>query len=123
VIPSATTLLVPVAGLDAVGRCVDEATVHRPHLLARICGIPLGSVITAAVVAAALAHRQGGLKRCPPGARAVPLVNKADDDAGLQLAEKIGNLLLESPLISHVVAGSALGSGSSFLRLDRRSPS
>lgn len=111
VIPASTTLLVPVAALDIVGRPLDPAWVHRPERLAALCHLAAGQTVSPAVVAAILAHPQGGLKGCPPGARVVPFLNKAETPAEQAMAADIAAILLRSSRIHHVVAGTAGVSG------------
>lgn len=78
-VPAASTLLIPVASVKAVGEPLDEATVHRPERVGELTGAALGSTITPAIVGRVLAHEVGGLKNRPSGTRVVPIVNKADD--------------------------------------------
>ena len=42
VVPGSTTLLVPVAAADVVGRPLDDTMVHRPELVAGLTGLELG---------------------------------------------------------------------------------
>jgi molybdenum cofactor cytidylyltransferase len=48
-----------------------------------------------ALMAAVLTHPDGGRKGVPPGARWVPLINKADTPQRLARAERLAGLLLE----------------------------
>jgi molybdenum cofactor cytidylyltransferase len=70
VIPSASTLVVIVASLDAIGRPLAEVA-HRPELASGLIGIELDAAVEPKHVAALLAHPQGGLKGVPDRARAV----------------------------------------------------
>jgi molybdenum cofactor cytidylyltransferase len=110
VVPLCTTLLVPVAALDAVGRPLAEPTVHRPDLVAELSGLRPGALITPQTMAAVLAHPRGGLKGRPNGARVVPLLNKLEDAAQERLALQAARLLLRWTAIDHVVLG-AVGAG------------
>lgn len=113
-IPASTTLLVPLAALDIIGRSLDPAWVHRPERLAALCDLTAGQAISPAVVAAVLAHPQGGLKGCPPGARVVPFLNKAETQEGQAAAADIAAALLRSSRICHVVAGAAASRDACF---------
>ena len=77
VLPPATTLLAVVAGLSVLGRPLAEAAVHRPERVAELGCVPLGTPVDAALVAAVLGHPRGGLKGCPPEARAVAVLAQA----------------------------------------------
>ncbi|MBN1318931.1 MAG: putative selenium-dependent hydroxylase accessory protein YqeC, partial [Anaerolineales bacterium] len=92
VIPAATTLLVPVVGLDAVGGRVRDMC-HRPNQVCAITGLDMGDQITPSAIAAVLAHPDGGLKGRPSPARVRILINKADNDEKIQIAREIVSLL------------------------------
>lgn len=77
-LPAASTHVVPVVSVHAVGRPLDEDTVHRPERVASITGLDHGDEITARAVGEVLASDAGGCKRVPAGATVTPLVNKAD---------------------------------------------
>jgi probable selenium-dependent hydroxylase accessory protein YqeC len=84
VVPEGTDLVVGVVGLDAIGKPMDERTVHRPALFSAVTGCAAGSPIGWDHVVALVRHPQGLFK----GARGrrVVLLNKADE-----------SLLLPSP--------------------------
>jgi molybdenum cofactor cytidylyltransferase len=105
-VPPCTTLLVPMAGLDAVGQPLSDRVAHRPERVAAIAGIEPGAVITPQVVAAVLVHRDGGLRNAPSGVRVVALLNKSDDKARLEEAWVIARLLLTSAEFESVVVGA-----------------
>ncbi len=107
VIPPAATLVVVVAGLDALGQPLAEAHVHRPERVAALAGAAPGQVITPAMMAAVLAHAQGGLKGVPDRARVGVLLNKADLAESLEPARQIARQLLETERIEVVLIGSA----------------
>ena len=111
VIPACATLVVPVVGIDALGKPLTEKYVHRPELVARICQLPeglepSGSWVTPEMVAAVLAHPLGGRKGVPAGARVVPLINKVESEAGLQTAREIAERLMGMEGIDGVVIGA-----------------
>jgi len=107
VIPVSTTLLVPMAALDVVGRPLEAAWVHRPERLSALCHLAAGQALSPKAVAAILAHPQGGLKGCPPGARVVPFLNKVETTKDQAVAADIAAILLHCSQIHHVVAGAA----------------
>src|SRR5262245_11377437 len=93
VIPASATLVVAVAGIDAVGRPLDETHVHRPERVAALTGASLGEPVTAAVVARVLLHPDGGRKLVPPRARWIALLNKADTPERRAAADDVAVLL------------------------------
>ncbi len=105
VIPPCTTLVVPMAGIEAIGRPLDAASVHRPERIAALTGAAMGDPVTAELVATVLAHPQGGRRGVPPSARVVPLLNKVETGEQLATARQVARLLLQ------VGAGLALQVG------------
>lgn len=101
-----TTLVVPMAGLDVVGRSLGPENVHRPERVARLAGAALGEPVTPAIVARVLAHPQGGAARTPPIARLVPFLNKADDEQALAAGRETARLLLAAPRVDSVAIGA-----------------
>ena len=102
VVPSVTTLLVPIVGLNALGTPLDETHVHRAEIAAALAGVSVGSPVSEETIARVLSHREGGAKQLPEGARLVPLLNKADTAAALNQGKKIAELLLTRPIVDTV---------------------
>jgi molybdenum cofactor cytidylyltransferase len=106
VITPATTLVVPVAGVDVIGQPLDAAHVHRPEHVAALTGARLGQPVTSQLVATVLTHPQGGLKGVPPQARVVALINKVATEAELGTALHLADLLLQAPRLEAVAIGA-----------------
>jgi molybdenum cofactor cytidylyltransferase len=109
VVPSGTTLLVPMAGLDIIRRPLTSEHVHRAGLVAGLVGATEGDPVTPEIVAAVLAHPEGGAKGLPEGARLVPFLNKADDAARLAAGRATARSLLSSPRVDSVVIAALEG--------------
>jgi probable selenium-dependent hydroxylase accessory protein YqeC len=109
VIPAETTLVVPVAGADVFGKPLDADHVHRPELVSALTGAPMGTPITPAIVARVLAHREGGRKGVPAGARVVVLINKVDVLPDRVPARETAECLLRDPAIHSVVLTTLRG--------------
>ena len=109
VIPTDTTLVVPVVGADVFGKSLDADHVHRPELVCALSGAPPGTPITPAIVARVLAHPRGGRKGVPAGARVVVLINKMDALADQAPARKTAECLLREPGIHSVVLAAVRG--------------
>lgn len=92
VIPASTTLLVALAGLDVLGRPLGPEWVHRPERVCALGGVPPGSPVGPALLAAVLNHPQGGLKGRPAGCRAAALLSQASSErrpAGRHAARRL----------------------------------
>jgi molybdenum cofactor cytidylyltransferase len=105
VIPPSTSLLVPVAAMDALGQPLDERTVHRPEIVARLSGFTLGQTITLALMSTVLLHPQGGVKNAPAEARIVPLINKVET-ANVGEGRQLARSLLNKSRVQHVLLGA-----------------
>lgn len=88
VVPSRTTLLVPVVSAKIFGTTLSEEAVHRPERVADIAGIQLGAEVTPEIVGAVLADDRGGLKDAPSTARVIPMINKADGPESQESAQE-----------------------------------
>ncbi len=71
-LPAASTLVVAVGNVDALGSPVDEEHVHRPAVFSGLTGVGAGQSITARAFARALV--EGSLANVPAGARTVALI-------------------------------------------------
>ncbi len=91
-VPAAATTVVVMAGLDALGVTISEGQVHRAHLLASLLDIPLGSVVTARVLADGLSAQIAQL-RGTTRARIVAMLNKADGVSGQASGMAVAELL------------------------------
>ena len=106
VIPAATTLLVPVVGVDAVGAPLDDQHVHRAERAAALLSVPPGTILTPMHIAAVITHAGGGLQFKPPGARSVVLVNKVESAEQARVAGDLAQRLLASAEIEAVALGA-----------------
>lgn len=103
VIPLSTTLVVMVAGMEAVGQPLAIAA-HRSETVSALTGARLEEAITPELVARLLIHPQGGLKNVPPGARVVALLNQVEGEARQEAARQIARLLLNWKLATTISA-------------------
>lgn len=105
-LPAATTTVLPIASVHAVGEPLEEAVVHRPERVASITGLDRGEEITTSDVAAVLASPEGGRKRVPAGATTIPVLNKVDDDELATVGREIAREILDRATVPRVVLTS-----------------
>lgn len=122
VIPLGTTLLIPMAGIDALEGTIDDVA-HRPEQIREITnddscrpmnlGIgneerpsAVGGRLTPVGLARVLAHPQGGLKNAPEESRVIPFLNKADTAERLTAAREAAGALLRESRVERVVVGA-----------------
>jgi molybdenum cofactor cytidylyltransferase len=116
VIPPEATLVIPVAGIDALDGPLDKVA-HRPELVRAVISKQYSvasnvaqrpprvqfsdaeSRLSVEDIAALLVHPEGGLKGVPERARVIPLINKVETAGQLTLARQIAHhALRHSPL-------------------------
>ena len=107
VIPSATTLVIPVVGVDIMGKPLVEENVFRADVAAALLNLLPGSIVEADIIARLVTHPQGIAKGSPPEASIVPFINKIDTDGLLPQGREIALRILEMkhPAIERVVLG------------------
>lgn len=110
VIPSRTTVLVSVAGLDALGKPLSDDFVFRAGLVGKLMGLAEGETITESVLANFYSQLSGPFKGAPSGSRRFIFLNKADDSgriaAGKRVAEQLrqtGTTVAETLIVGQAV--------------------
>lgn len=108
VIPASSDWVIAVAGLDAIGKPLDEQNVFRAQDYSRLTGVPVGAPVTAESVVYAILAPQGLLKGFPPKSRRIVFLNKADSLDRCAAGREIGRSLLErgNGIIHRFVSGS-----------------
>ncbi len=106
VIPASATVVVPIVGIDALGRPVAEVS-HRPERVMALTGLGRGDRLDARAIARVLLGPGGNTTGTPPGARIVPLVNKVDDERWLEMARELATELRRSGADRVVIAALA----------------
>jgi probable selenium-dependent hydroxylase accessory protein YqeC len=89
VIPSETTKLLGLIGLDALGHTIDDNHVHRPEQFCRITGHTENKIITSFSIAGLITSEEGLFKNAPHPCQRYVLLNKADSAETEQHAKNI----------------------------------
>ena len=97
VIPDSTTRVVVVAGIDAVGRAIVDAT-HRPERVVGLLGRALEDPVRPADVARVLSDPDGGFWRVPVEARVTVVLTKVMPGAAAAAAAQITELLEDTQI-------------------------
>ena len=123
VIPSSTTMVVAIMGLEAMGARLDEMAVFRLEQVMRITGLNPGDVIAPMALAKVFVHQAGLFKGSPEGARRVVFLNKGDLLKEEKKAEELAEILVNDPLkkIERVILGS-LKQGVYQMRTEKERP-
>lgn len=105
VVPAETTLLVVVAGIDALAGPIAE-TCHRPERVAALLGLSEDASLDPLQLAELLCHPEGGLKGAPDSARVALLLNKIEDPAEWDAGRAVAAAAQGNPRIERVVLGA-----------------
>jgi len=96
VIPSSTTLTLPVVGLDGIGQPNTEDYVFRPHHFSLLTGISEGDVVTPESVARVILHPEGLTKGTPEEAEIVVILNKGEIVGGLDQGKEVAQFIADA---------------------------
>jgi probable selenium-dependent hydroxylase accessory protein YqeC len=107
VIPSHTTLVVAVLGVDGLGMALSDKNVFQAERVSKLTGIPIGKKITGEAMAILMTHPEGIFKGAPSASRVVAFINKVDIQDGMVKGEEIAQKIFEKkhPQIERVVLG------------------
>lgn len=102
-IPKQSTLVIPVVGIDCIGKPLTKEFVHRPEQIIRLTGAQLGTKISPEIVASVITSSLGYLKEVPEQARWVPFINKVETLEDLELARTIAYLVKQKQAVPVVL--------------------
>lgn len=107
VIPSNTTLVIALLGLDGIGQQLNDENAFQPELISRMTGIRVGEKMTGSLLAILMTHREGIFKGAPAGSRVVSFINKIDLPRGLEKGRTLAREILNKkhPQIERIVLG------------------
>jgi probable selenium-dependent hydroxylase accessory protein YqeC len=107
VIPSHTTLVIGLLGVDGVGKELNEENLFQAERISQLTGIPMGGKMSCEGMAILMVHPQGIFKGGPHSSRRVAFINKVDVPEGLIWGREIGKEILKkgSPQIERVILG------------------
>ena len=107
VIPSNTTLVIALLGLDAIGRQLNDENAFQPELISKVTGVRVGEKMTGPMLAILMTHREGIFKGAPAGSRVVSFINKIDLPGGLRKGRALAREILnrKHPRIERIVLG------------------
>jgi len=110
VIPSSSTIVVAMLGLEAIGATVGPQVVFRVDIFTALTGTKPGQRITPAVLSNLLLAPEGLLKGAPSASKKIVFLNKRDLLSEGGEAEELARLILggDSNRADHVVIGSVL---------------
>lgn len=110
VIPEDTTLLIVVAGIDALAGPIS-LTCHRPERVCELLGVDRDSFLRADQLAKLMCHPQGGLKSAPPEVRICLLINKVETQVERARAREVAESALSECRIDRVLVGALQPAG------------
>jgi probable selenium-dependent hydroxylase accessory protein YqeC len=107
VIPSKTTLVVALLGVDGVGMELNAENVFQAERVSKMTGIPIGEKMTHEAMAVLMTHSEGIFKGTPSSSRVIAFLNKVDIPDGMIRGKGVAQKILEKkhPRIERVVLG------------------
>ena len=95
VIPTSTTLIVALLGVDGLEMKLSEENVFQPERVSKITGIPMGERLTDEAMAILVTHPEGIFKGTPSSSRVVAFLNKVDIPNGVAKAKSVAHKILD----------------------------
>ena len=107
VIPTTTTLVVAILGIDGVGRELSEENAFQPEGISKITGIAIGEKLSEEGMALLMTHAEGIFKGAPSSCRVIAFLNKVGIPDEVRKAKDIAEKILEKKhrQIERVVLG------------------
>jgi len=107
VIPSETTLVVAILGIDGVEMELNEKSAFQAELVSKMTGIPIGGRMTEEAMAILMTDPKGIFKGAPSSSRVVAFLNKVEKPDRMAKAKRVAERILEKkpPQIERVVLG------------------
>jgi probable selenium-dependent hydroxylase accessory protein YqeC len=107
VIPSNTTLVVAILGVDGMERELNEENVFQSERVSKMTGIPMGERMKGDALALLVTHPEGLFKGAPSSSRVVVFLNKVDLPNGVEKGRNISQKIFEKrhPQIERIVLG------------------
>jgi len=107
VIPTSTTLIVAMLGVDGLEMKLSEESIFQPERVSKITGVPMGERLTDEAMAILVTHPEGIFKGAPSSSRVVAFLNKVDIPNGVAKGKSIARKILDKkhPQIERIVLG------------------
>jgi len=109
VIPSSTTDLIGLVGIEAIGLPLQEENVFRSHIFTQLTGVKLGEKIGIETLTALICHPEGLFKNAPKDCRCHLFINKVENSKTQKVAEELAFQVLKTcpQRISDIIMGAA----------------
>jgi len=107
---SGAEYLIPVIGIDCIGRELSPDTVLRWRELSESFSLRKGDLITPEIAARIFMHTRGACKNLRPGTTIIPFINKVDSEALDSTALELADAILKNGAfpVERVIYGSVL---------------
>lgn len=95
VVPTSTTCIVAILGVDGVEMKLNEENIFQPERVSNLTGVPMGERLTDEALAVLVTHPEGIFKGTPSSSRVVAFLNKVDIPNGVAKARSIAHKILD----------------------------
>ncbi len=122
VIPESSESVIGIAGLDVIGKPLDDRWVFRSELFSKITGLSKGFPVLKESIARAFFHNRGIMKGAPAAAKRIAFLNKADISKKTISGKTVAKYMAkhEESGLDRVIVGSALFEPFIFASYDLR---
>lgn len=91
VIPSDSTSVIGILGIDGIGMELNDRNVFQAERISKLTGVSIGEKISEDVLTILFTHQEGIFKGKPLSARAIAFLNKVDIPEGIAKARRVAN--------------------------------
>lgn len=102
-IPRQTDMVVGCIGLDCLGTPLEASYVHRPEILAKLAGLPMGKKVTPHTLTHLIASDRGLFKSTDPHMKKSLVLNKADTPHRAEQGKSLGKKIISASLADLVM--------------------
>ena len=102
VVPSMTTKVVGLIGMDAIGKKINSEYVHRPEIFCSITNSSMDDNIDAKIVSKLVFNKNGLYKNAPLGCKKYLIFNKVDKEKDLEVLEIISKKIMSKSEGRHI---------------------
>lgn len=103
VIPPSSTVILPLAGIEAVNKPLSPEWFHRVKKITELTGIKPGETVTPDIIAKTMLHPMGGMKGVPEKASFIPVFNKADTLKEVETARDVSKYLFNDGINKTII--------------------
>ena len=116
IIPSETTIVMAVVGLDTLGMSITRETVHRLDEFLDVTGSHVGDTVTEQVITALYSYPMGSFKDVTSLQKRIAVLNQADDEQHKNVGKRLADGFISGNIADEVWVTSLIP-GKEFIEI------